>query len=368
MTNNEFCKFFRNGLVYNNDTVNFTVSPCCYFSNNDVIDPTADIDAQFQQYRAAWQIANVNKTCKICIDQETSNIPSYRQAANDIVTNDVGKITMLTVAVTKKCNLACPSCGSEASSLWHKENLRNGVMEPETIIKMHQEDHEHLIAKKFLSLFETQDLSALRYIKFGGGEPFMSDLHQQILNLVPNPELVTVQYTSNFSLMPTKTVFETWKKFQLIKWCASMDGIGEQFEFLRWPYLWEKFCNFKRQAFDLVPLNVMFGVEHTLNPLNILYFDQFENWFKAEFSVNRLGDVSDFNIHYAGGVMGLNCVTPELKQAVVDKFGPDHRVVKLLNQIPLTGDILQFTDYLDRINRWRNLNWRSIFPATEVFY
>jgi hypothetical protein len=368
MTNHEFCKFFRNGLVYNNDTVNFTVSPCCYFAGQDVIDPSVDVPLQFAQYRESWQQADINRTCKICLDQEKSNIPSYRQAANDIVAHDSDGITMLTVAVTKKCNLACPTCGSDASSFWHQENLRNGLVEPDRVIKMHVDDHEHLITKKFLSLLETQDLSKLRYIKFGGGEPFMSTAHLQILKLIPNPELVTVQYTSNFSVMPTKQVFAAWEKFQLIKWCASTDGVAQQFEFLRWPYTWAKFNDFKHRAFDLVPANVMFGVEHTLNPLNILYFDDFENWFNSEFATNRLGDSSDFNIHYAGGVMGLNCVTPKLQQAVIDKFGSQHRVTKLLEQTTLSGDAPQFTDYLDQINRWRNLNWRNIFPAAAEFY
>jgi hypothetical protein len=196
----------------------------------------------------------------------------------------------------------------------------------------------------------------------------MSTAHLQILKLIPNPELVTVQYTSNFSVMPTKQVFAAWEKFQLIKWCASTDGVAQQFEFLRWPYTWAKFNDFKHRAFDLVPANVMFGVEHTLNPLNILYFDDFENWFNSEFATNRLGDSSDFNIHYAGGVMGLNCVTPKLQQAVIDKFGSQHRVTKLLEQTTLSGDAPQFTDYLDQINRWRNLNWRNIFPAAAEFY
>ena len=366
--NQNFCKFFKNGLVYNNNTTDFTVSPCCYFSKNYVIDPANDLTSQLEQHRLSWQIADISKTCQICIAQENSGIPSYRQAANNIITNNTDKIVMLTIAVNKKCNLACPTCGSHSSSLWYRENIRNGIGESIDIIDLHKEDHEHKITQRFLSFFKSQDLSALAYIKFGGGEPLINDTHLQILNMIPNPDNVIVQYTSNFSIMPSQKVFDVWEKFKLIKWCVSIDGIGERFEFLRWPYKWDKFIKFKNRAVNIVPVNVMFGVEHTINPLNILYFDEFKQWFDSEFASNRLGDASDFNIHYAEGILGLNCSTEELRKQVNLKFGQGHCMTQLLQQIPSDGDTQQFVEYLDKINSWRDQEWRTIFCDAEMYY
>ena len=365
--NQKFCKFFKNGLVYNNNATNFTISPCCYFSKNYVIAPT-DVTSQLGHHRLAWQIEDTDKTCQICKHQELSNIPSYRQTANNLVTENTDKIVMLTVAVNKKCNLACPTCGSHSSSLWHRENVRNGIKDSIDIIDLHKDDHKHIITRKFLSLIESQDLSELKYIKFGGGEPLMSDTHLQILNMIQNPEQVIVQYTSNFSIMPSEKIFNIWQRFKLIKWCASIDGINERFEFLRWPYTWDKFNKFKNQAFNIVPNNVIFGVEHTINPLNILYFDEFKEWFDNEFAYNRLGDPSDFNIHYADGVMGLNCTTPALKQEIISKLGVDHQMTKLLNQIELHGDTDKFIEYLNTINTWRNQDWKTTFSKVAEFY
>ena len=365
--NDKFCKFFKNGLVYNNDTSHFTISPCCYFNKNYAIDPNQNIEQQFTNYKTQWLTADTNELCRICINQETSNIPSYRQAASDIIREDTDNLVMLTVAVNKKCNLACPTCDAGSSSFWYQENIRNNIPQEASIITLHQEDREHLVTEKFLTLLKTQDLSNLKYIKFGGGEPFMNDTHLQILRLIPNPNQVTVQYTSNFSIMPSAEVFKEWEKFHLIKWIASIDGIDNQFEFLRWPYRWEKFLEFKKRAFASVPANVMFGVEHTLNPLNILYYDQFENWFNENFSLNRLGDPSDLNLHYANGTLGLDKTNNRLRQLVIEKYSDKHKVTQLLKQVPFSSDI-GFVEYLDKINSWRNTNWRTIFPMVEKYY
>jgi predicted 2-oxoglutarate/Fe(II)-dependent dioxygenase YbiX len=364
--NDKFCKFFKNGLVYNNDTTQFTASPCCYFDQSYTIDPSADIREQFANYKTTWLTADTDSLCRICHHQERSGIPSYRQAANNLIQEETDNLVMLTVAVNKKCNLACPSCGSHSSSLWYRENLRNHVEESQSIIQLHQEDHEHLVTERFLTLFKTQDLSNLRYIKFGGGEPFMNDTHLQILKMIPNADQVTVQYTSNFSIMPTSRVFAEWERFCLIKWVASIDGVGDQFEFLRWPYQWNKLADFKERAIALVPNNVIFGVEHTLNPLNIFYYDRFEQWFNDEFGVNRLGDPSDLNIHYANGIMGLDKTNSDVRNLVAKKYN-NHSIHHLLKQVPYTNST-GFVEYLDKLDQWRSTSWRRLFPDVEHYY
>lgn len=366
--NEKFCKFFKNGLVYNNNNQNFTVSPCCYFAAQDKLEPNDLLEKKFVEYKNSWLTMDVNTTCTICINQERSGIHSYRQAANDIIKTNSDALTMLTVAVNKKCNLACPSCGSDSSSFWYQENIRNQIPQSKEIIKLHQDDREHLITEKFLSLLENQDLSSLEYVKFGGGEPLMNDTHLRILKLISNPENVVIQYTSNFSIMPSVETFETWKKFKLIKWIASVDGLGEQFEFLRWPYQWNKFKQFKDEAIATVPSNVMFGIEHTLNPLNIFYYDKFEEWVAQEFSTNRLGDPLDLNLHYASGTMGLDKTPKILKNIVADRYGPTHKISLLLDQMSDDPDTTEFTTYLNRVDSWRNTNWRKVFSEVEKYF
>lgn len=365
----EFCRHLKNGLIYNNDTVVFTVSPCCYFRKiNNQINPNGDLVQQLTKHRTQWLNADVTKHCKICIDAEAQGHTSYRQASFDIIEGRDDKLEFLTVAVNKKCNLACSSCDSQSSSFWYQENIRNNIAQPAQIHKLHQEDRQGVITDKFISLLSDQDLTALKYVKFGGGEPLMTDTHEKVMALIPDPADVTVQYTSNFSIMPTSTVLEAWKKFKLVKWVASLDGVADQFGFLRWPYQWEKLQKFIAEAKELMPDNVMFGVEHTLNPLNTFYFDQFESWFNTHFSSNRHGDRSDLNIHLCNGILGLEHTPMELRTKIKNKYGADHHVSIALDQRPYSGDTKRLVKYLDRLDAQRGTKWRQIFPEVQEFF
>lgn len=361
-----FCRFLDHGLVYNNNSTHFTVSPCCYFSKNYEIDPGGDVPVQIMQYRQQWNQEDFSRTCKICLDLEHAGRASYREASFEISSDHA--ISTLTVAVNKQCNLACASCGPESSSFWFQENRRNGIQQPRHIIELHQEDRSGETTESFLSMFRSMDLSHIEYIKFGGGEPLMSDTHEKILGMIPDPSRVTVQYTSNFSIEPASRVFDLWQRFRLVKWCASIDGVGDQFGLLRWPYQWSSLEKFLSRARAQVPHNVMFGVEHTLNPLNIWYFDRFQAWFGSSFAANRYGDPSDFNIHVCQGSMGLEQTPPLLRDEILDRFGPENPVSVLLDNNPYPGSHDRLVQWMDHLDRQRHTQWRQTFAEVADYF
>ena len=363
-----FCKHLSNGLVYNNNTTTFTMSPCCFFDGKYNVDPNKDLSMQLSTHRTNWLNSDVGVTCKICTDAESRNAHSYRLASFDIINGSTNKLEFLTVAVNKQCNLACPSCGSHSSSFWYQENVRHNVPQLTHVHQFHQEDHQALPANRFISLLADQDLTELKYIKFGGGEPLMTDTHTKVMALIPNPNNVIIQYTSNFSIMPTRSTLEVWKKFKLVKWVASLDGVEEQFSFLRWPYRWEKLETFVSNVIKEVPDNVMFGVEHTVNPLNIFYFDQFEIWFNKHLGSNRHHDKSDFNVHLCNGVLGLEHTPPELRDKITAKYGNAHQLTVALKQKPYSGSTKKLVHYLDQLDSQRKTNWRQLFPEIQEFF
>jgi hypothetical protein len=362
-----YCKFLTNGLVYNNNTSNFVVAPCCYYSKANNLDFDQNPALQLKKYRELWLKQDVATTCQVCTNMESSGLHSYRQASFDLV-GDSDKIEILTVAVNKQCNLACASCGAHSSSYWYQENLRNNIAQSQEIHQIHLDDRTGHTQKTFLSVLAEQDLTALKYIKFGGGEPLMSNTHSEILELIPNPDQVIVHYTSNFTIMPTDKVRDQWQKFKLIKWLASLDGVEDQFEFLRWPARWSMIQNHVNKAKQLVPHNVMFGVEHTLNPLNIYYYDRFQSWFETNFATNRYGDASDFNLHPCFGIMDLKHTPPRLREKIIEKYTEHHPIVRLLAENPYSGTAKSMQNYLDSLDSLRNSNWRKLFAEVEEYF
>lgn len=363
-----FCRLLDNGLVYNNDTTHFTVSPCCYFSKSYRIQHEHDLTAQLAEHKKTWLAEDRTQTCRQCLDVEQAGGHSYRQASFEITPGMSDNIENLTVAVTKKCNLACASCGPESSSFWYQENQRNHVDQPLAIHNLHAEDRQGHITQRFVSLLDNQDLSNLTYVKFGGGEPLMNDTHTSVLERIPCPDQVTLQYTSNFSIMPSARTLELWSKFRLVKWVASLDGINNQFELLRWPYKWPALEHFVDRALHGVPGNVMFGVEHTINPLNVFYFDQFQAWFDQTFSKNLSGDATDLNIHVCYGKLDLSNTPPAVRDMVQNKLGRNHTINILLEQNPWSGSSKSMVAYLDQLDSQRRTVWRETFSEIQAFY
>ncbi len=367
----DFCRHLQNGLVYNNNTSEFTVAPCCYFATNGVLDPSdPNIGQTLKDYRQKWLNSDLKTNCKICLDSEAAGMTSYRQASFDHITEDGDEIEFLTVAVNKKCNLACASCGSHSSSRWYRENRRNNVQDPDAIIELHLEDKSGSITQRFMDALRQQDLQQVRYIKFGGGEPLMNDAHLHVLNMIPDPSKVILQYTSNFTVMPASSAFNKWREFRMVKWMASIDAVGDKFEFLRWPARWQDLEDFIARARAAVPHNVVFGVEHTINPLNVAYYKDFETWFRASpLATNRYNDTSDLNIHGCNGVMDI-CRTPQgvrdlAWQRIGERF---HPVLRFLHITPYCGGVNELVTYLDQLDTWRSTDWRSIFPEVQDFF
>jgi hypothetical protein len=363
-----FCKFLNQGLVYNNNTVNFTISPCCYYNKVSVLDIDQDIQTQIDTARHLWKQDDWNITCKICIDCEKSGQHSYRQASHDMIPQSSDRISVLTVAVNKQCNLACASCGSDSSSFWFQQNKRDGIQDLQKIVNLHKDDKHGMITKKFLSVFDKDLFDDITYIKFGGGEPLMSSTHEDILRKIANPATTNLQYTSNFSIEPSQKVYDLWSKFNLVKWCASLDGVDQQFEILRWPYKWHDLEKFVKKIKTQVPHNVMFGVEHTLNPLNVWYIDRFRDWFQKEFATNRFGDHNDFNIHVCEGNMSLNQTPPQLREMIRSKLGDHDPVMVILDQNPYIGSHHKLTSWLDSLDIRRKTNWRQVFREVSEFF
>jgi hypothetical protein len=165
--------------------------------------------------------------------------------------------------------------------------------------------------------------------------------------------------------MPPDRIIQLWKKFKLIKWVASLDGINDQFGFLRWPYNWTNLEKFTRAAKQTVPDNVMFGVEHTINILNAFYYPEFKSWFDQNLSTNRCGDPSDLNLHKCEGLLSIDHMPTSLRNLVKNKLGSAHAVSIMIDQSPQSSSVAPTVEYLNQIDAWRNSDWRSLFSDVQ---
>ena len=338
---NTFCRFLSNGYSYNLVNNQLKVKPCCWYNG--------DHTREYLQSVTGW-----TSGCEVCQKQELSGYHSFRQASFDIVPdlND-HSIVALDIAVDFNCNAACVMCGPEFSSTWskHLDNLK----------VIH-------IAPKFDSPVELPklDLTNLRRIKFFGGEPLLTDLHTNILKQIENPEQVEIWYTTNASILPSQEVLDLWGKFKLVFLEASIDGVGEQFEYIRWPLVWTRVEENLLKLKQIGPNNLLFRINHTLNPFNIYYYDRLETWFNQNLATNRLGDASEINIHPCWGNWGLDKTPLALRTVVAEKY-KEHSISSILSQVELSDSqpISKFTQTWDPI---RKNDWRKVFPDIVKYF
>ena len=144
------------------------------------------------------------------------------------------------------CNLKCRMCHPIDSSSWVKDwplvsdlmkehnswtydmaKKQNGFKNP--IISGFEDNKKWW--KDFKELAKSVDL-----VDFAGGEPLIDPLHYRILDLLLEraPE-IKLKYSTNLTRLKFKDahVFDYWKKFKSVSVYASVDGIGDVYDYIR---------------------------------------------------------------------------------------------------------------------------------------
>ena len=331
---NQFCRFLSNGYSFNINNVR----PCCFHLD------TIEFDNNINNNRDAFSsIVDWTGNCSKCMDAEMSNEVSLRQASFDILSKTGISVD---ISLDMTCNAACVICHSGRSTLWQK--LENNLKDYTDV-----DDKIDLI-------FETVDFNKVEYIKFFGGEPLVTDTHLKVLNRIKNPEHITLQYTTNGSVVPNKEIINTWSKFKMILFTASVDGIGEQFNYIRWPLTWNKISKNLLLLRDIAPVNLLFRFEYTANFLNAFYYDDFDQWVSTYLPYNRLGDLSEIHIHRCSGIWDIRKMPIKIIKKIINK---NSRISTHIKTLPAEPHALD--EWWEFTNKWdtiRGNSWKTAFP------
>jgi len=353
---NEYCRFLKHGLSLSPSGV----SPCCMY------------------YKGGWyKSLNIKKPFLNDIKENgwkkgefCNKCEEYRQSSFDTIQANAEGITYLEVSLSLKCNLACPMCDENFSSTWVNECIKHNIPISSQIITDHKTCNDMLWNN--LSLIDV-DFSNITYIKIKGGEPFYDDKeHIRLLENIPYPENVELYYVTNFSLIPAESIINLWERFKLIKISASIDDVGERFDFLRWPYKWRKFQHIKDKMVNILPHNVMFSVERAITPLNINYIEELDNWVLAHFAQNRFNDKTELNSHNAGKKLSIYNIPTSMHEMLTEKYQHNKQISDTLKfikpHINNDANIKQMIKYLDKLDADRGTNWRKVFTEIVPYY
>lgn len=359
MAPNTFCRYLSNGYSFNLDRNNtLTVAPCCWFSKS------LPVDSNLIENRKIFfeSITNWTPNCEKCKQLEKNGQQSLRQAGPDWIPDDVNNNSAVSIDVRldDECNAACVICNSYNSTLWAKENIKK--QNKKIVIVKKKVPVENSIKK----IVNEVDLSQVRYVKFYGGEPLFTDTHLKFLAQIPNPQQVTVHYTTNGSIYPNSKVLAMWKKFKTIIFAASLDGINEQFDYVRWPLKWHKVeKNLLKIKHNKNIRNLVFRVEFTANLLNTYYFDKLESWVEQHLPTNQWGDKTDVNLHVCfGNGWDLDNMPDKIKKLIYEKYPVDHLIYNLVKNLDSKAvlNLQVWQMFIDTWDKKRKNSWQQAFP------
>ncbi len=213
-----------------------------------------------------------NPLCKTCWDKESIGLKSKRIITNrdfkdqiDIdrareITDAQGtvseyKLAYLDLRFGNLCNLKCIMCHPSSSSAWYSDYVELSGEEHfyDTGEKIYLEKQGGVWApkdKNKFKWFESEEfwktleshIEDVKQIYLVGGEPLLINQHFKFLEFCVEKNLaknIRLEYDTNLTITNDK-IIGLWKNFKEVKLRVSIESIGKQNDYIRFPSDWQK--------------------------------------------------------------------------------------------------------------------------------
>ena len=227
------------------------------------------------------------KECNYCWRDEKVLQTSYRINSNrmmgaDRIYNNALKFTendgtldlkklppeFYDLRLSNKCSQKCRSCGPISSGLWYNDYvaLYEKMKDPASLFsfefgylnllaktseKDKKIDNRHKVDKiKYKEITNTwgkelnddlkKGIHSIRWLYFAGGEPLIHNDMWEILRECIDSNCakdIVVKYSTNFFKLPG-FAWDIWKHFSRVELYCSIDGYGDQYNYIRYPGKW----------------------------------------------------------------------------------------------------------------------------------
>ena len=316
MTDNLYCSMIHGGLNIDLKDSRPWIQACCLRDDRFPI----ELGKEFWSDPALLPLRNKNLAnqwdsgCSNCYNLEKRGYQSFRQGMNNGLEitgqTELSGPARLDIMFDISCNLACRTCGVHSSTFWQKHlkdigEWKSPIFSPRK-------------SQEILSTLATLNLENLRQVVFCGGETLLGQEYWEVArwitqNMPDAKQNLTLCFQTNGTRNINKKYYSIIERCKLVKLHVSIDGINEQFEYLRWPASWNQVIDNLLTLNQELPGNVMFLIEQTISIFNVLYLAQVERWKQESFSHNRANDPVDLTRHLAKGEFCLDNCSQELR-------------------------------------------------------
>lgn len=351
------------------------ILPCCKFQSSYYKQTFNIAQHTIDDYRQSKMLADIKQEftqgiwpsgCERCRIEEESGIKSKRQLdyerwQHHYDNYDLDSNTLLTVslALGNTCNLKCIICSPHASSKWVKEYKDvYGIAVP-SIESVRQDLIKNL----------TNVAPNLIHIDMHGGEPLLSNIkhHQALLDHyieTDQAKNISIHYTTNATIFPDTNWIKRWSHFAEIDLQLSIDGVGQQFEYLRYPANWIEVTGNVDRYLELEQhtSNIRLSVAHAVSAFNIFYLEEFVQWTRQKGLPKPWMGKLHNPAHLRPSVwpeLARAAIVKKLQSSIIDD------VIAWANLMQNTDDsnlFTQFQQYIQQHDQYRNTNFTNTFP------
>lgn len=304
--------------------------------------------------------------CDRCWREEDAGKPSlrqrllsHRQSRN--LQHGLGKYVesgqyqqyprVLTLIPGNECNLACATCSGHFSSKW------NSLVRSRPHVTHREMENWNMSDQEYRDIVEHSHL--LNKIELFGGEPFLNKRNQRLL-LEPIMEMgtssgITLYFNTNGTVFDEDYLTRLSRQFKFLEIRQSIDGLGEQFEYLRYGADFDEACE-NAERFRALP-NSDFEVICTVSIFNVLQLDEIDAFFRSR------GWPAHYIIAYAQDHLRLHNIPEHAKRKIVlsDRFSD---IMRYMNAVPCDQHSWRtFMRYTEDLQRNRGLSFEKSFPA-----
>jgi len=358
-----------------------TTRPCCMYVSQDadakyVLGEKTITEhlnhPEFEQLRNDCNNNVRNPGCVRCWAEEDGSGESKRVRDNKRYDQQQG-LVYFEASLGNQCNIRCRTCGPHSSSQW----LEEGFLTQYNKIYSIKDYQSHI--KRFYKSFEEDSafwpdleshLHTIKHLEFYGGEPFMSKKMWSILELAVEKGYakdMEVHYATNGTLWPKQVA--VWQHFKRVSVHFSIDGVGKQFEFMRYLADWEVVKdNMARSKTEKG--NLTLGWFVTLSNLNVYYLPEIIEEYYKEYP----GFGCFLNLVHAPRHFNISIMPEDIKRIVVDRLNTIPRsYTHIWRQLPGiigfikngTPDPVLWNKFLTEIkvhDDYRKQDYTEVFP------
>jgi MoaA/NifB/PqqE/SkfB family radical SAM enzyme len=235
--------------------------------------------------------------CSLCHYQEDLSNSSHRMEynkyyniknnqTNEYYENIVDKLKLTKLKnplyaelhISNLCNLKCLSCNEYDSSKFHAENKTLGVSEN---INVDYSKFDYSRSNALDSVIK----KGLLFLDIRGGETLMVPEIKKILTRLDSDtaKTITLKIQTNGTIVPDKQWIDIFKKFKRTKINVSIDALGDDNHYVRFPSDWQKIIT----TIDVLKNNdVKFVINTVVSNINLLLLDKLLEWIQENKYLN----------------------------------------------------------------------------------